>query len=162
MLNINFGEKIKEDCSPTSCPIYKYVIALSNNSNLKGIVKCPDIFCNRIKENIFQCSKCKTLISIFCGFFDENGSFKCYKCDGNKQENQEKIEIVNNTQQIDEKMKEIGKTLIILSKNKKFLDNYVEKKDYGYEFYNPFNTIPSPLTWSNGYVNENSLETLKK
>lgn len=159
MLNINFGEKIKENCSLNSCPIYKYVVALSNNSDLKGIVKCPDIFCERIKESVIQCSKCKTLTSIFQGFFNDNGEFKCYQCNEN---NKEKIEIVKNTQQTDEKMKEICKTLIILSKNKKFLDNYVEKKDYGYEFYNPFNTVPTPLTWSNGYINENSLEALKK
>jgi len=158
MLNINYGEKIIEGCITTKCPIYNIMICLSNSSGLKGVVKCPKIFCERINKKIFKCHKCEQDNNIFNGYFDENNNFHCYKC---KEEKKQKVEIERKTLSKNFKLEKIKELIFNLSNNNKFFENYLDTKNGSYEFYNPLNSSPAPLVWTEDYLNETGFELLK-
>ena len=167
MLNIGFGEKIKEGCILEKCQMYKAIVTLSNNSGLKGRVKCPELFCERFKKAFHICVKCKNKVRIGDGYFDGD-NFSCYECPIEKEIPIEEVkkeikEEPTGNQNMEEKFKEIENLLVKLSKNEKFMKNYRnDKNEKDYEFFNPMNSVVTPLVWPKKYFNETNIKKLKE
>jgi len=94
--NIKFGDKVIDKCITVNCPVYPCVIGISNLGGLKGIVKCPDKFCERIQKKTDVCSNCNNTVPIWEGYYDlKKGKFYCFQCDKSKEKIEDEIEINN-------------------------------------------------------------------
>lgn len=144
MINVNPGEKIIDSCLTFECNAYPYVIALSNIGELRSKIKCPQVFCDRMKKAKFTCEKCNKEKAVLLGTFI-NDRFFCYSCLENRNEvetkqhedTEEKHEIQINTQ-IDERIEEIMKYMSIILPNH---TAYVEVQGSGISLFNPMNDL---------------------
>ena len=169
MLNIKYGDKIADYCVGQKCAVYDTVVALSNLGELKGHVKCPKIFCDRIKKWYFECVKCKHKVSAVQGYFNTKNKFECYKCSPNQAEEQkepkQKIDVKENEGEdtrVSGKLSELKKLIIEKSGNSKFFDMYADLKEgKSINFYNPMNSNHVPLMWNFDYIVNSSKEALK-
>lgn len=170
-MNIKYGDKIIDSCRTINCPIYSHIINLSNNSGLNGVIKCPQLFCDRMEKEIFICKSCNSPKTLYQGCFNNN-NFQCYNCDDIEKINEKEVKEdkkINNSEEItgkstneDEKFNEIEKTLVELSKNKDFMKNYRNSKNKNeYEFFNPLNNSITPLVWTKEYFNKTDIQDLK-
>lgn len=164
-MNIKPGEKLTEFCSTFECVLYNLLVTISNNSNLKGYIKCPKIFCDRFKNQTHKCKTCGNAKLLIHGHYNDNNEFCCYSCPEEKQ-----IEIEVKTPQIEEegknintvdKLKKMEELIFSLCKNKNFLKNYLDTTTGEYIWYNPMNQSPNPMVWSEGYFTKTDYETLK-
>jgi len=164
MLNVKFNEPLRETCVMFFCPAYQYIVSLSNNGDLKGPVKCPKIFCDRMKLINGACSKCKQSKPIHQGYYI-NSAFTCFECDSGIE--QKHIEIKEGPAKevtvSQNKIDALTKELLDKSKNSKFMQYYSDtnKEQQKISFYNPMNTSSLPLVWDFDYVNNSSIEALR-
>lgn len=155
MLNIKYGDKIIDSCITIKCSAYNTMIALSNNSDLKGVIKCPQIFCDRVKLLTHNCSICNKMQSIHDGYY-EGKDFKCYQCsDIPEKKVEQKIEEKPlsevNSDLVKQRLIEIGDYFNKLSKNPNFSKYYFDVKMNLVNFYNPveMNNGIMSLTYAN-------------
>jgi len=164
-LNIKSGEKIMESCVMYFCPAYEFLVSLSNNGELKGPLKCPQIFCDRMKNVNGLCIKCGKSKPVHKGYYSDN-AFTCFECNQNIPEKH--IEIKEATpEETDiaiQKLDDIAKELKEKSHNSNFMKHYsdMNEKSQRISFYNPMNNTDTPLMWSYEYIKNTSMETLKE
>jgi len=162
MFNIKYGDKVAEYCTVDKCKAYPYIVALSNLAELKGAIKCPKQFCDRMKLGVITCSNCGNTVHVFEGYYDKD-KFYCFRCD--KKEEGPKIEDKKeiNNQTIDDKMKILKEFLE--DKSSKFVfENYfsIDEKQQKIVIHNPMNTSHLPLVWDFTYMQITDTSKLKK
>jgi hypothetical protein len=165
MVNINFGDKIIDSCIKEKCPAYKVILALSNNADLKSAIRCPQIFCNRMRQEKYICDICGENKDIYQGYF-ENEKFRCYKCkemtvpEAYDTETDADVEI--NKELIKQKLDKLSFHFNKISKNEKFSKFYFDAKESLINFYNPMEMNQGVLTISYRTIERDSIQDLIK
>lgn len=165
-MNIKPGKKLTNFCKTYECVLYNLLVCMTNNSNLKGIIKCPKVFCDRFQNLKHKCVNCQKENLLIGGYYNEKNEFCCYQCP-----DQEKIEIEKIQKPIENKdvesedliskFKRLEDVMVNQSKNKNFMKLYLDQKSSDIVFYNPMNSSPNPLVWSKQFFEKTDYKVLE-